>query len=72
MKKFCKECNNAIEENFEFCPYCGEAISEKAQKLEEQKSINANLILIANLMDKIEDRKTLKILNEFATKMAQR
>lgn len=72
MKKFCKECGNLIEENFEFCPFCGEAITEKAEKLEEQKSINANLILIANLMDKIEDRKTLKILNEFATKLAQK
>jgi len=72
MKKFCKECGCAIEENFEFCPFCGEAISEKAKKLEEQKSVNANLILIANLMDKIEDRKTLKVLNEIVTKLTQR
>ena len=72
MKKFCKECNYAIEENFEFCPFCGEPITELAQKLEEQKSINANLVFIANLMDKIEDKNTLKILNDYATKLAQK
>lgn len=70
MKKFCTKCSHGLDENFHFCPYCGEAISEMAKKLDEQKEINAQLVLISSLMSEISDLKTLNILKEYATKIA--
>lgn len=70
MKKFCEECKSQIDDNFDFCPFCGKAISLKAQKLENQKMINANLVLIAKLIDETNDIKTLEILNKLAKKLS--
>lgn len=57
--KTCDNCNNILEESFEFCPYCSNPISEKAIKLENDKSINAQLIILANLIRNIDDAKAL-------------
>ena len=72
MKKFCEVCNNELNENFDFCPFCGEAISEKAKELENQKIINAELVLIANLIKTTTDKKTLELLNKIAKTLAQK
>lgn len=72
MKKICNECDNILEENFDFCPYCSEPISDRAKMLEKQKAINAQLVLIASLMKEVSDTKTLKLLNEYAKKLAQK
>ncbi len=72
MKKICNECGNIMEENFDFCPYCSQPISDRAKMLEKQKAINAQLVLIASLMKEVSDTKTLKILNEYAKKLAQK
>ncbi len=72
MKKFCEECKNEINENFDFCPYCSLPQTETAKMLEEQKMINAQLVLIAGLVREIEDPKSLYILSNLAKKLSKR
>ncbi len=72
MKKFCEVCKSELNENFDFCPFCGEAISKKAKELENQKLINAELVLIANLIKTTTDKKTLELLNKIAKTLAQK
>lgn len=69
MKKVCEECKSDVENGFEFCPVCSAPLTETAKKLEEQKAINAQLVLVAKLMHEIDDEKTLKLLNEIAKKL---
>lgn len=57
--KTCDNCNNFLENSFEFCPYCSNPISDRAKKLENDKSINAQLIILANLIKNVDDPKTL-------------
>lgn len=59
MDKFCDNCNNLLEEDFEFCPYCSNPISDKAKKLENDKTINAQLVILATLLREVDDPKTL-------------
>lgn len=72
MEKICTECSQKVEENFNFCPHCGLALSEMAKKLDQQKTINAQLVLIASLMNETSDVKTLNLLKEWATKLARK
>lgn len=59
MEKLCDNCNNLLEEDFEFCPYCSNPISDKAKKLENDKTINAQLVILATLLREVDDPKTL-------------
>ena len=63
--KICENCNNIISEKYEFCPYCSAPLTEKAKKLENQKAINAQLIMLANLIREVNDEKTLRILDKY-------
>ena len=57
--KTCDNCNNILDASFEFCPYCSNPISDKAHKLEKDKTINAQLIMLATLIRNIDDPKAL-------------
>lgn len=63
--KICENCNNILDSGFDFCPYCSAPITEKAEKLESQKAVNAQLVMLANLIREISDEKTLRILEKY-------
>ena len=63
--KVCEFCHKEIEENYNFCPYCGEALSDLAVQIKEKQLINAQLKLVFNLLDKVTDEKTITLLQEF-------
>ena len=72
MKKNCEECGNVVGENFDFCPFCSNPLSDRAKMLEQQKMINAQLVLIAQLVKEIEDPKTLCVLTSIAKKLCEK
>ncbi len=61
--KNCNFCNEQLEDNFLFCPYCGEAQNEQAQTLEIAKNKTAKLSVLAALANSVEDKKTLLLIN---------
>jgi len=70
--KTCENCNNVLENNFEFCPYCSTPISEKAKKLENDKTINAQLIMLANLIREIDDPKSLYTIDKMIKALSKK
>lgn len=71
MDCICENCNKKIDKNFDFCPFCSNPISEKAKELDEQKAINAQLVLLANLVKNVEDPDTLLILENYIKMLNQ-
>ena len=37
MEQICEKCKQNVSEDFEFCPYCGYAITLGAKELTKQK-----------------------------------
>ena len=72
MEKICDNCNNLLENSFEFCPYCSNPISEKAKKLESDKTINAQLITLANLIREIDDPKALYAIDKMIKALSKK
>ncbi len=61
----CEFCHKEVEENFNFCPYCGEPVSELAKQIKAKQNINAQLKLVFSLLEKVNDEKTITLLQEF-------
>ena len=72
MERFCDNCNNLLEEDFEFCPYCSNPISDKAKKLENDKTINAQLVILANLLREVDDPKTLYSIDKLIKALSKK
>lgn len=70
-KRICESCEKELESGFNFCPYCSKAITEEAKKLEDKKMINAGLVMLAGVISKIEDEKSLKVLRDYMNKVGQ-
>lgn len=70
--KLCNICNNLTNEDFEFCPYCGAPLTKKAEELENIKSVNAQLVVLANLIREIEDTKSLYIIDKYIKKISRK
>ena len=65
----CKECEKEILENYNFCPYCGSAISDVAKRLNKEKVDLIKVRLINEVCDQISDKKTLEILNKMTNSL---
>ena len=59
----CKKCGNEVL-NYNFCPSCGEAITDAAKGLENAKIINARLETLLKVVDLVDDEKTLTIIKK--------
>ena len=70
--KTCENCNNLLENNFEFCPYCSNPISDKAKLLENDKAINAQLIMLASLVREIDDPKALYTIDKMIKALSKK
>ena len=69
MEQICEKCKQNVSEDFEFCPYCGYAITLGAKQLTQQKFDIVKLKVLNDLADKIDHTPTLKILKEYANKI---
>ena len=63
----CPTCSNYVEDNFHFCPYCGEALTDTAKEVVRKQSTIAQLRLINLLIEKVQDKKTLELLEKLTT-----
>lgn len=68
-KNVCKTCNNELEENYNFCPYCGTALTDSAKEMLKQRDCVVNLQLIEKLTDCINDEQSLNILKKVADEL---
>lgn len=62
----CQSCNMKIEENFNFCPYCGEPLSDLAKEISAKQASIAQLKLLNVLAEKIENKKDLNLIEKLA------
>ncbi len=60
----CEFCHKEVTENFNFCPYCGEPLTDIAKQIKSKQNSNAQLKLIYTLLDRVSDEKTIKTLQE--------
>lgn len=70
-KKICQICKNEIDENANFCPMCGEAISDNAKIYKKQLSIKAQLEILSDLSKIVKDTKSLELIKAFILKLKE-
>ena len=61
---YCLNCNAKIISAYDFCPKCGNALTENAEKLKEQQQKRIEISLLDELSEQIEDEKSLKVIIE--------
>lgn len=67
--KICEICKSEIDEGSNFCPMCGEAISENAKIYKKQLEIKAQLEVLANLAKVVKDTRSLELIKSFILKL---
>ena len=67
----CKNCEKDLSKNYNFCPYCGSAVTEIAKRLNKEKCDLIKLKVINEITQKVTDKNTLKILNNLADKLSK-
>ncbi len=67
----CPFCNLEVEDEFNFCPYCSEPLTEKGKEVEHSKEKKAQLKLVTALARTISDEATLKILGQITDKLSK-
>ena len=67
----CPFCNLEVEDEFNFCPYCSEPLTEKGRDVEHNKEKKAQLKLVAALTRTVEDETTLKLLSQITNKLSK-
>ena len=65
----CEACKKEILKNYNFCPYCGKAISDVAKRLNKEKYDLIKIKLINEVCDQISDKKTLEILSKMTNSL---
>ena len=60
----CPTCAKVLEAEFNFCPYCGEPLTELAKETVREQTKIAQLKLVSLLVDKVKDKDTLAILDK--------
>ena len=70
QQNVCEKCSAPIQEDFEFCPHCGYAITLGAKELTKQKYDIVRLKLLSDLGEDITDAKTLKKIRDYAKKFS--
>lgn len=70
-KLTCKACEKEILTNYNFCPYCGNAVSDIAKRLNKEKYDIIKIKFINEICDQINDKKTLAILNKIASELSK-
>ena len=63
-EKKCPVCEKEINKEYNFCPYCGEPMTEVAKEIQERQTTIAQLKLLGALIEKVQDKKTLELLEK--------
>ena len=72
MEKYiCESCKKELLTDYNFCPYCGIALTDIAKRLNKEKVDVIKLKFLSNLADQIEDKKVLSKIKQIANKIAQ-
>jgi len=71
-KSYCKKCFKPIENNYLFCPFCGEPVSEISKELKSRQDAVAQLQILTLLIDKVEDPKTLNLIEKLINQYQER
>ena len=64
----CKNCQAEIQD-FNYCPVCGEPLTDKAVEVEKQKVLNIRLETLLKLTKTTDDEKTLLLIKELISKI---
>ena len=67
----CPACFSSLDEKFNFCPACGEPITDLAKELIKEQNVNIELSLLSKLIDFIKDEKDLKLINALIDKLSE-
>lgn len=65
----CGKCEQILEENFNFCPKCGDPLTGVAENIKKEERRGAMLETVIALSNKIKDPASLTILNELLNKI---
>jgi len=60
----CPFCTLQIQKDFNFCPHCGEGLTDLAKEIVKKQNACAQLKLVGLLIDKVKDKKTLELLEK--------
>lgn len=58
-------CGTVVSSENNYCPNCGNPLNEYAKKIEQNKLCNAQLLLLTKIIPKVDDPKTLMILQKY-------
>lgn len=67
----CESCSKILSEDFNFCPYCGKAVTQTAIELQKEHKKVTELSLIANMIDLVKDKQTLIMLKKLSEKISE-
>ena len=60
----CPTCSKQVLDDYSFCPYCGEALTEGAIEVIKEQNKLSQLKVIYLLIDKVKDPKTIELLQK--------
>lgn len=69
--KICEICKSEIDDDANFCPMCGEAISENAKIYKNQLAIKAKLEVLCDLAKVVKDTRSLELIKSFILKLKE-
>lgn len=64
----CPKCNEEIDESFNYCPTCGEPLTELAKQRETLKFQNAGLLKLQELSKSTHDPVVLNAIKNLIEK----
>lgn len=67
----CPICFTECARNANYCPACGEPISELAKDFESEKKTNIEIAILMKVMDYMKDEKDVKFLKGLIDKLAE-
>lgn len=67
----CPKCLIKVQPDANFCHSCGEPLTELAQNFYVEKRVNAQLTLLASLLDSLTDPQDLLILRAIIEKLSE-
>ncbi len=65
----CEKCKAEVSEKANFCPNCGEPLTELAKNMKKEDKRTAMLEVVVALSGKIKDPDSLSVLNAMLQKL---
>jgi len=68
-KKFCTICKKELNEDDNFCSNCGNALTESARTMIQERDDLVKIQFVNKLVDVVSDEKTLQILKKITEQL---